>query len=66
MIADRYALPIVRVAQWFEQVDWGSGENLSPTELETVVSSLKSLGGFSSEIEAFYSEKREPEAFLTA
>ena len=66
VIAQRYTLPKSRVAQWFDHVNWGSGENLSPGELETVINSLQSLGGLNAEIEAFQSRYSEQEAFLTA
>lgn len=58
MISHRYDLPGERVAKWFEKVEWGSGENLSDIEIETVVNNLKHSGDLVSEIEVFENNNR--------
>lgn len=41
IIADRYDLSEERVAHWFENVEWGNGEDLSEADVENVVNNLK-------------------------
>ncbi len=41
LISDRYQLPVAGVKKWFERVEWGSGQNLTPQELEEVIFYLK-------------------------
>ena len=43
IIADRYDLVEERVAHWFENVEWGKGENLSNADVANVVNNLKNF-----------------------
>ena len=66
MITARYDLPAGRVAKWFETVEWGSGENLSASEIETVVKNLKQSGDLAKEIESFEKQTNSHTTLLSA
>lgn len=58
LIASRYQLSIERAAQWFENVEWGKGENLSDKDIETVIGNLKQSGSLPKEIERFENKEQ--------